>query len=438
MLNNKTRPRVLNLLRMLDLQPHYGQSLFLETYDKNFGKAWFYILAPSRRWGKSFIVAMTAVTDLIVPFSSALIISPSAKQSAIIYTEVVKILKRLNVKFTKINNQEKNFTLENGATLQCGTANNLEASEGLRLSTLIIDEAGLVPDLEAMLNSLTPSLATYGIHPDTRLPLARVVLLGTYKGGEYHKQLIYKGLHNENGYFALVRPSSDNPLNTKEFLETQKELLDDKVYRREYGGEIIDITESGVFTAFDRSKNVIPLSEIQPYIGKNSLIIAGLDIGATDSTAYVLAYVEKGKFYVFDTFALPNLDEELIAKNIKELEAKWGIDTEIRFIDPSAKLTANGLSSTYDIGTYPAKNSIKKGVEVINQLFRTNKLIITDNNKELILQIEGIKWKENTSNRNNGDPFVRVKNHHFDLVHSLRYCVFTYWLVYMGGEIDVI
>jgi len=321
--------------------------------------------------------------------------------------------------------------------LTCGTTANLSASEGLRLSLLIIDEAGLVPDLEALLNSLTPSLATYGIHPETRLPLARVLAIGTYKGTDYHKQLLYKGLNREEGYFTLVRPSSDNPLNTKEFLDTQKSLLDDKVFRREYGGEIIDISESGVFVAFDRRDNVIPLANISPYIDKNSVVIAGLDIGATDSTAYLLIYVEKGKFYVFDSFNLPNLDEELIAKNIKDLENKWHIKLNLRFIDPSAKITANGLASTYNVGTYPAKNSVKKGIEVLNQLFRTKRLFITDNNQELITQIENIKWKENAS-RDNRDPFVRVKGHHFDLVHSMRYGIFTYYLVYLGGKVDVV
>ena len=211
--------------------------------------------------------------------------------------------------------------------------------------------------------------------------------------------------------------------------------MDEKVYQQEYEAKWVLVTESLVFSSFDMNKNTFDPT-ILP-ITKDSFIIGGLDIGAVDATAYVLVYVENGKYYVFDGFELMNMDEERIAKEIKSIEGKYGIQPKVRYIDPSAKLTAIGLANTHNIITYPAMNAIKESISLLNQLFRQNKLFISKNMQQLLSQLQTMEWKENASDKS-PDPFKRVKGHHFDLIAALRYAVYSHYKQNSDMEIVVL
>ena len=225
---------------------------------------------------------------------------------------------------------------------------------------------------------------------------------------------------------------------TAEFLESQKELLPEAIYLREYEASVDVISGGEVFSEFNRKTNLIKADVLAPIIrnDKDAFIIAGLDVGATDESAYVLVKVENGTYYVFAFWAESGNDEEAIANKVKALENEWGIIPEIRFIDPSAKITSLGLANTYDLPFYPGKNNIKEGIALLNQLFRNKKLYISDDLMKLVEQIESIEYKETTGK--SGDPFKRVAGHHFDLVHALRYAVYTHYKQYNGGEITTL
>ena len=436
-LDPKRRPKITKLFKNLGYTPHKGQKIIIDVMDKQWQDYWFFIFIIARRFGKSFFNSMIAATDLAIPYASVLVVAPVSKQAQNIFNETQKHIKRLGISITSVNNNEMTFTLENGSKMKCGTEKNLSASEGDACSTIIIEEAGLMLDLDRVLGSLTPSIASYGSIPETGKPLGRIILNGTYKGNKVHKSYYLKGLYEQDkGYMSFNRPSSDNPMNTPEFLESQRSLLDENTYKREYEGAVIDVDGGSVFRNFSRDTNLIPEDTIKQAIDKNSLIIAGLDIGATDESSYLLVKVEKGVFYIFDYWSESNLDEGLIAERIKEIEAEYNIEPEFRFIDPSAKLTRLGLANNYDIVCYPGSNAIKESIKLLNQLFRTKKLFIADNLNKLIEQIEMLEWRDNPSN--NSDPFKRVKGHHFDLIAALRYVVYTYATKYMDMEVTTL
>jgi len=430
---SEKRPKIEKLMEKLGYKPHKGQRVILDIIDKTPELFYFYVLVISRRWGKTFFVSLIATCELLIPFASVIIIAGQSKQSALIYKEIVKNLKTLGVGFAKIDNNTMEFSLENGSECIVGTEKNLEASEGRKASLIIVEEAGLVNSIDNIINSLSPSLATYGTR-DNGFPVGKIIINGTYKGSKEHKKYFIKGqTEQDKGYISFSRPSSDNPLNTKEFLEGQRELLSESIYQREYEGKLIDVAGTDVFYGFDYKKNIISYDTLLSTIDKNSYIITSLDVGATDNSAYVLIKVEAGKYYVVDGFAENNLNEELLAKKIKELEAKYKITPEVRYIDPSAKITRIGLSGTYNLDFFPAMNAVSSGISVLNQLFIKGRLFISDKFNELITEIQTIEYKENAPK--NGDIFKRVKGHHFDLIHALRYAVFTHYRIY-GGDYE--
>jgi len=433
------RPKVSKMFKLLGFTPHKGQQLILDSYDNKWEDYYFFILIIARRFGKTHTLVMIALTELMLPFSSTIIVAPYAKQAGIIFKDVVKYLKQLNIGFKSVNNSDFHLELENGSTMVVANQTRLDSAEGRRASLILIDEAGIMNSIDAVLNSLSPSLASYGNIPNTGLPLGRVVCSGTYKSGaKEYKQYYYKGLNKERGFVSFRLPSKLNPMNTKEFLESQRAVLDEATYKREYEAELIDVGGTDVFNSFKHNVNVIPLSNVEKFIDKDSTIIGALDVGFVDATAYLLIKVENGKYYIFDGFAESGLDEKLIAQKIKELEAKWNVKPQVRFCDPSAKMMIVSLSNNYDLYFYPAKNNVREGISTLNMLFRNEKLFITDNMKQLITEIELIEWKETTNNGSSPDPFKRVKGHHFDLVASMRYGIYTFEKSYNVNDIVVL
>ena len=421
--NPKTKPKLSKLYKMLGIQPNLMQQELIRLWDREYKNYYGYGLFSGRGTGKTVAAGSVATLDLLTPGASVILVSPSNAQLNIIWKQVVKTLKQLNAPIVKIDNNKKELELENGSEFAAFSEKSVEDAEGRRVSLIIIEEGGLLKRLGQIIQSLTPALGRYGTY-DNGMQIGKIVMIGTPKANnpDYY-QYYLKGLQEGTGWVSLSFPSSINPLNTPEFLEAQRKILDEKTYLQEYEAKWVLVTEKLVFKDFDIKKHTFDKSIIVNNLDENSIIIAGLDIGATDSTAYVLIYVEAGKYYVFDGFMINDMSEAEIAKHIKELEKKYNIEPKIRYIDPSAKLTRLGLASEHNIVTYPAMNSIKESVALINQLFRQNKLFIVKDMQELINQIQTLEWNESKT----GDPFKRMKGHHYDYIAALRYAIYSFY-----------
>jgi len=435
MLGNKI-PKLANMFKMRNITPHKMQKDVIEVWDNQYKTTPNLALPSGRRVGKSFTVVNIVMTEMVKPQASVVIIAPSNKQVPIIFDSVVKEVKRMQLPIAKIDMQTKYIKLQNGAEFRGGSEKTMNDLEGFPYSLLIIDESGLIKDLNKIINSLKPSLATYGVYPDTGKPLGRIILLGTPKEGAIDYYNIVQDAKTNDSWFVGQYPTSINPSVSPEFLTEEKERMDEQTYRQEYLGEFVAIKSDLVFYSFEPSKHIKDLTEIKQLIDKNSNCFSGLDIGATDHSSYVYSYTEKGKFYIIDSFSLNNIEEQKIAEQIKLIDEKYKTEPT-RFIDPSAKLTRLGLASTYDIPLYPAKNAIRESVAIINQLFRQNKIFIDSNLHELIKQLELLMWN---TNKNSKDPFKKIKGHHFDLIAAFRYLVFTTYKQYTSVDnvIDVV
>ena len=81
----------------------------------------------------------------------------------------------------------------------------------------------------------------------------------------------------------------------------------------------------------------------------------------------------------------------------------------------------------------PGYNKVREGISLMNTAFKTQSLYINKELTFLIDQITMLAFKEaiiGSINKNVGDPFVRIKGHHFDTLHALRYMstsIMMYW-----------
>jgi len=429
------RPKLKNLFKLTELKPLPFQEKVINVIDKQYEKFHTLFLLASRRSSKSITTAHIAVLDLLTPQANVGLVCPTNKQLDVIFNEVLKILRKMGIKPISINSQQKTFKLENGSAFYGVSEKTVEQLEGLSLSLLIIDEVFLINDIDRILSSLSPAMLTYGTHPNG-MRLAKTIMLGSLRKNKVAYEYYLRGERKEKGYISINYKATENPLFTPEMLQQERERIGEKEFRMQYLNEPVLFQESGVFYSFDYNKNTIDVDIFKSLIDKDSIIVTGLDVGASDNSSYVLVYVERGKYYVLDGFEINNVSEAKLAEMIKNIEEKWGVEPTLRFIDPSAKLTRIGLANDHNLIFYPAMNAIKESVGLLNQLFDQEKLYINKDMKELIQQIQVLEWKD--TNVKSPDPFKRVKGHHFDYIAALRYAVYSHHKQEGIGEFVVI
>ena len=382
--------------------------------------------------GKSAQASIVIIRELLVPFSSTILLAPTFRNAEIIFNEVLKLVRQLNLPITKMNKNNFTLTLENGATFSALSESNVEAGLGSRCSLLVVDETQSIPTILHIFETLIgPMLLDFGVRPSGILE-ANVVFLGTPRGvgTPFHELFLYE-LTRKN-WKSFSSPSYVNPVLPKAYLEEQKDQLSERAYREEILAEWLT-AGAGVFYAFDRDLNLYDPYKIDL---KGANYILGHDFGTLDSTALVYVYVTKaGDYYVHDAYmansrTTANHHEEFRKVIAKDPHAQC----EGSYGDPSAAQTMMDLRETYRYDIQKGFNKIAPGIATINNLMepqglnRRPKLFINQNLTELITQIQLITYRNEAGPQvNNGDPFSRHKEHHFDLVHAMRYAIATHF-----------
>ena len=356
------------------------------------------------------------------------------------FDEVLKHVAKLGLEVKSKNAGQFTLELTNGAKFTSVTKTNVESALGSRLSLLVVDETQSIENLADILEQLLmPMLLDYGVKENGILH-ARMVFIGTPRGvGTYFHELYLKELTQSN-WKSFSTPSTVNPLLPRAYIEEQKNILPDHIYRMEILAEWLS-TGVGVFHQFNLDTNTYDPEAIT-FDTLNKFII-GLDYGARDSTAAVLVYIDNQKnYYIHDYYMASMKTTQAHVESFRSLESRNPGHCEERFSDPAALQTITDLRDTYDYDTIRANNKIAEGIACLNDLMapqglnKKPKLFINKQLVELIAQIQLITYKTDTSTRTS-DPFVKHKDHHFDLVHAMRYAIYSYFKQDLAGEVIV-
>ena len=422
---------------LVGMKPHEGQEPFVHTFDNDESKN-SYVLTLGRRTGKSAATAVTDLRELLIPFSNTILLTPSYRNSKILFDDTLKWVQHLKLPLKALNKNQFTIELENGARFGSFTEKNIEAALGSRISLLVVDETQSILNIREILeNMLYPMMLDYGVKPNGLL-YARQVFLGTPRGIGTPFHELYLNEKTKSNWVSFHAPSQSNPLLPKEYIEAQKNSLSEVAYKQEILAEWIS-TGAGVFYAFDEEQNTYNEADVD--ISGMDYII-GFDFGFNDSTAAVKVYEDKqGNLYVHDAYMDHMKTTQEHVKAFKALEERGPGEVIGRFGDPSAAQTMLDLRRTYDYSITKANNKVQPAIALLNELFSPTganhkpKLYINKKLAELILQLRLISWKDETKQIANGDPFVKHREHHFDLVHALRYAVYTRYRQHLGSII---
>ena len=418
-------------------------------------------LVASRRSGKTYTAAVVITRELLIPNSSTVCVSKSAKSMANLFKEILKNLRTLGVKTDKINSQQ--YFIQIGESVFRGGM--ISATEGLlssRASLLVLDEAGVYSYRTQLSQELSPMRLDFGVYPETGMFVAKILVVSSprFVGSDFYEDA-EEGLppinkrheHERNDLFisnsgqvTLNYSIYDSPLLTDQMRSAiENSETDELVFKTEYLAQFVPFSASNVFTF--SNENVYDYDKFMEDMERNHKIglmtgelplFIGLDIGYADNSAIVISTVIENVMYVLDTFDKGMLTPEDIAKILKELIYKWETHPIIPLSlyhgtihsDPAALQTNQSLILDYDIPIQNGYNKIKDGVDHINLLFKHNLLRIPHNQPRLIQQLTLIAFSESSMhsiNANKIDPFIKAPKGvgHWDLISAFRYSVVT-------------
>jgi|GEM_PF-5733832 len=411
---------------LVNFQPHDKQMLII----KDFQQSRFNVmtLVCGRRFGKSMIISMVAVAELLLPFSSVLLVTPTFSSAKNMFEQIERRILMMGIPIKSRDSKALTFVTDHESKIVVATPKSIQNALGFRYSLVIFDESQDIPNLINIFeNYLQPAMADFGIDEETGYNFAKAVFIGTArdKSNDLYKLQIRANDKRYKGYIHHTLKTCDNPYIPISYLEQKKSELDPITYQREYEGIWSDMADNLVYYAFSREKNVIPHSEAVAKFSSESLFIVGLDVGFTDNTSFLLMGIEPltGNIIVLDEYAKDSLPLAVHYEGFYQLEQQYSVQKVFRYIDPSAVQAMSDLMYQFNYATYPALNSIADGIQKVNSLFHHSKLLISDNCVQLIEELENMVWQ------NEKTKTVKRSQHlkHYDLaLAALRYAVFTW------------
>lgn len=199
-------------------QPHAGQQKVID------GAKRFNVLECGRRFGKSTLGIDRLIETALQGDPSAWF-APSYKLLADIWRLTCAALAPLKP-LTSV--QEKRIELLTGGSIEFWSLDQPDAGRGRKYKRVIIDEAGIVRNLEAAwTEAIRPTLA------DLK---GDAWFLGTPKGHNFFHRLFARGQSNQAGWASWRLPTTTNPTIDPEEIESARQDMPEAAFKQEFLG----------------------------------------------------------------------------------------------------------------------------------------------------------------------------------------------------------
>lgn len=404
---------------------HSGQKSLYDSYQKCEDK--IVVWNCSRRLGKSFTLCVIALeTCLKTP--NAIVKYCCAKQvdaRGIIRPLIRDIIKSCPLELRPVyKTQDRAYVFPNGSRIELSglDGGRAESIRGGSAHLGIIDEAGIVGDLEYIIGSI--------ILPTTTTTKGKIILASTPPKTPDHPYVKYVRRAEAQGNL-VTKTVYDNPMIDRG--ELQKIIdeaggVDSIAFRREYLTHIIKDDNFTVVPEFtpELQKEIVREWPKPPFFDTYT----SMDLGLKDLTVVVFAYYDfrAAKIIIEDEFVIngQKFNTDNLAKGIKEKE-------EHNFIDPVTKemkpigmrvsdnnlIVINDLYQLHGLHFFPTrKDDADAALNNMKIMLQQKKIIINPRCKTVIRHLDGAVWnKSKSSYERSGD------NGHYDAIDALKYLV---------------
>lgn len=243
--------------------------------------------------------------------AQVLIVSPSLRQSSLMFRKVRAFLQHNLVKGEIEAESQTMIIFKNGSEIHCLPGNNPDTVRGYSPTLLIIDEAAFVKD--ELYVAIEPALAATN---------GQMVLVSTPFG---KRGRFYMACQPDSGFETYLTKSEESPLITEEFLNGMRASKTELEYRQEFEGEFLEEQDTYfprelVLSMIDEDLDYRdhPESQREHYLG--------VDVAryGLDETTYIIAEVDKTQnvkiVFIKSTTKKPLTD---VIGRVKALHALW-------------------------------------------------------------------------------------------------------------------
>lgn len=375
----------------------------------------FVVACVSRRVGKSFISFALAFLKSLEPNNKILVVAPNYSLAEIGWSEIKKYIKQFGLQTLKENAKDREILLSNNTLIKLASAERADSAVGRSYDLIIFDEAALSDKGgDAFQIQLRPTLDK---------PNSKAIFISTPRGSNYFKTFFEQGKSTDPAlanWVAIHGTWRDNPRASPEDIEQARITNSDAYFRQEYEADF-SVFEGRIYEAFDRSKHVQDLSEMD-FDDPRFEAIMGIDQGYNDPTAsVVIKYdLEEDKFYIVSEYERKEKTTRIHAEKFQQEIDDWDID--MVFCDSAAAQFRADLAYEYEIASMPSKKSVNDGINYLAALVEQDKIIVSNDCPLIREMFINYRWdpKEGLLKER------PLHNQYSHLADAVRYAIYSY------------
>lgn len=363
--------------------------------------------ALSRRTGKTFISNVIAQLGAYVPGTNILIMAPNYSLSTISWEMQRSLLNKFEVELVRSNAKDKILELQNSSTIRMGSVGQADSVVGRSYDLILFDEAALDDrGVDAFNIQLRPTLDKLN---------SKAIFISTPRGKNWFWDFFMRGYNDEYDEWVSIHSDwHENPRAKEKDIEQARRSMSRAEFSQEYEADFVVL--QGKIWDF-KTECVV---SVDPDRIKVWDVIAGMDVGFRDATAFVVCITDGEKFYVVDEYQASGKTTASHAKKIQKLINKWNID--FIYIDSAAQQTKFDLAMNFDISTINATKSILDGIGYVASIVEHDRLLVDESCKDVIASLDNYVWDDRTGLINE-----KAKQNGFQhMADALRYALYSH------------
>lgn len=361
----------------------------------------FRVLCCGRRWGKTTLAIDQMKGRASIPNSRIAYIAPTYQQARDIAWEQLK--RECSKAAESINESRLEIKLVNSSLIILRGWESIETLRGQKFDLVVLDEVAMMRNFNLHWQEVIRPTLT-----DTK---GEGLFISTPKGFNHFYDL-FNQQSKDKDFKSFHFSTYDNPHIPKEEVDKAKSELPEDRFAQEYLADFRK-TEGLVYKEFQRERHVVNTLPDHQYVKT----FGGHDWGTHNPCASITIKKDRRAVYwVTSEFYKSGLTDAQQADYVAAL--KW----DECYPDPESKsgileLKQRGVNVREVVKN---KDSIRNGINVVRELFNTNRLRIHSSCVNLIWELETYSYPEKREDRNEEENPIKENDHALD---ALRYAL---------------
>lgn len=362
----------------------------------------FRVLCCGRRFGKTTLAIEEMKACASIPKKRICYIAPTYQQARdIAWADLKNQLKDV----ADFNESRLEIRVVNGSIIQLRGWEAVETLRGQKFDLIIIDEVAMMRNFWLQWQEVIRPTLT-----DTK---GEGLFISTPKGFNHFYDL-YNMQETDTDFKSYHFTTYDNPFVPSDEIDKASRELTEERFSQEYLADFRK-TEGLVYKEFDRNRHLFNQENIKDIVFRELMI--GVDFGFTNPCA-VISICRDGS----DTYYVTNEWYETGHTDVEVAEYIASLNPNRCFPDPEAPAAIAELKKrkVNVREVVKGKDSIKNGIDKVRELFKANKLKISSDCRNLIMELETYSYPDKKPDHNEQENPIDENNHALD---ALRYCI---------------